>query len=106
MVKCIFDGSPDGYIGWKLWDPFGKKAIMCKSVVYDEQLFPMSRLAQSTPSFAPPSAPPDSLQAAQDHSQVPDAGGDEGTFVPLACVRVPGGIPFFCHPFSVIHDIF
>jgi hypothetical protein len=51
MVKCVIISYPDDYKGWKFWGPIAKKAIICKSVVFDKQFFPMSKLAQSTPSF-------------------------------------------------------
>ena len=89
MVKCVFIGYPDGYKGWKLWDPVAKKVIICESVVFDERYFPLSKLAPSSPSFEPPSARPEPSLEVLDPSQLLDVGRDEGTSRPPASARAP-----------------
>jgi hypothetical protein len=37
MEKCIFIGYPDGYKGWKFYNPETKKVIICERADFDER---------------------------------------------------------------------
>jgi hypothetical protein len=40
MEKCIFLGYPDGYKGWKFYNPTTKKVIISECAKFDEHYFP------------------------------------------------------------------
>ena len=53
-LKCIFLGYPDGYKGWKCYDPLSKKIVISRDVIFDECSFPglgvrESQLTESSP---------------------------------------------------------
>ena len=37
MEKCVFIGYPDGYKGWKFYNPKTKKVIICERADFDER---------------------------------------------------------------------
>src|SRR5882757_11317555 len=39
MEKCIFIGYPDGYKGWKFYNPTTKKAVIAERADFDERYF-------------------------------------------------------------------
>ena len=55
MGKCVFIGYPQGYKGWKFYNPTMKKVVISERADFDKKYFPMSKHFTS-PSFAPPSA--------------------------------------------------
>ena len=55
-LKCIFLGYPDGYKGWKCYDPLSKKVVISRDVIFDECSFPglvvrESQLTESSPPY-------------------------------------------------------
>jgi hypothetical protein len=54
MEKCVFIGYPQGYKGWKFYNPTTKKTVIAERADYDERYFPLSKRL-SSPSIAPPS---------------------------------------------------
>ena len=55
MEKCIFIGYPEGYKGWKFYNPRTKKAIISERADFDECYFPglkHSGFGDNYPSFA------------------------------------------------------
>lgn len=57
-LKCIFLGYPEGYKGWKCYDPLSKKVVISRDVIFDECSFPglvvkESQLTESSPSHTP-----------------------------------------------------
>jgi transposase InsO family protein len=57
MEKCIFIGYPQGYKGWKFYNPETRKAVISERADFDERFFMLQR--HSAPQLPPP--PPDSL---------------------------------------------
>jgi len=43
MEKCVFIGYPQGYKGWKFYNPTTKKTIISERADFDERYFPMSK---------------------------------------------------------------
>ena len=57
MEKCIFIGYPQGYKGWKFYNPQSKKVVISERADFDERFFMLQR--HSVPQLPP--SPPDSL---------------------------------------------
>jgi len=55
MEKCAFIGYPQGYKGWKFYNPTTKKVVISERADFDERYFPMSKRPTSA-SFPAPSA--------------------------------------------------
>ena len=57
MEKCIFIGYPEGYKGWKFYNPITKKVIISERADFDERCFPGLRMANmpSDPAVEHPS---------------------------------------------------
>ena len=49
MEKCVFIGYPQGYKGWKFYNPTTKKVVTSERADFDERYFPMCKV-ESTPS--------------------------------------------------------
>ncbi len=47
MEKCIFIGYPEGYKGWKFYNPETKKVIILERADFDEQYTYSGRLLES-----------------------------------------------------------
>jgi hypothetical protein len=61
MEKCIFIGYPQGYKGWKFYNPITKKTIISERAEFDERFFPglkKSTLPDNYPSFVDLHEPP------------------------------------------------
>ena len=54
MEKCVFIGYPQGYKGWKFYNPTTKKVVISERADFDERYFPMSKRPTSA-SFPAPS---------------------------------------------------
>jgi hypothetical protein len=54
MEKCVFIGYPQGYKGWKFYNPTTKKIVIAERADFDERYFPLSK-RPSSPSIVPPS---------------------------------------------------
>jgi hypothetical protein len=54
MEKCGFIGYPQGYKGWKFYNPTTKKTVIAERADFDERYFPPSKRPSSA-SIAPPS---------------------------------------------------
>ena len=54
MEKCVFIGYPQGYKGWKFYNPTTRKVVISERADFDERYFPMSKRPTSA-SFPPPS---------------------------------------------------
>jgi hypothetical protein len=54
MEKCVFIGYPQGYKGWKFYNPTTKKTVIAERADFDERYFPLSK-RPSLPSITPPS---------------------------------------------------
>src|SRR5882757_451652 len=52
MEKCVFIGYPQGYKGWKFYNPVTKKVIISERADFDERFFMLQR--QSVPHLPPP----------------------------------------------------
>jgi hypothetical protein len=91
MEKCIFIGYPDGYKGWKFYNPTTKKAVIAERADFDERYFlgrketqptiKPSSLLENPPS--PVSIPlpnlnsPSNTEDDDRNSHVQDYGGDD-----------------------------
>ena len=56
MVKCVFLGYPEGYKGWKFYNPTSKHTLISERADFNERYFPMSKRLP-LPSQPPPTAP-------------------------------------------------
>src|ERR1700712_3703123 len=54
MEKCVFIGYPQGYKGWKFYNPTSKKTVISERADFDERYFTLSK-RPSSPSIDPPS---------------------------------------------------
>src|ERR1700761_6678964 len=81
MLPAVFIGYPDGYKGWKFWDPVSKRTIISERAEFDEFSFPLSK----QPTIAP------STESVSSHSlPLPlEAGGDIPPAAPIVPVAVP-----------------
>src|SRR6201999_2447425 len=81
MLPAVFIGYPDGYKGWKFWDPVSKRTIISERAEFDEFSFPLSK----KPLTSPPTEPGSS------HSLLLplEAVGD----IPPAAPIVPAAVP-------------
>jgi hypothetical protein len=52
MEKCVCIGYPQGYKGWKFYNPTTKKTVIAERADFDERYFPLSK-RPSVPSIAP-----------------------------------------------------
>ncbi|OJA17281.1 hypothetical protein AZE42_13176 [Rhizopogon vesiculosus] len=43
MEKCVFIGYPQGYKGWKFYNPTTKKTVISERANFDERHFPLSK---------------------------------------------------------------
>ena len=53
MEKCIFIGYPEGYKGWKFYNPETKKVIICERADFDERYTYDGQLLKSAPELKP-----------------------------------------------------
>ena len=56
MEKCVFLGYPDGYKGWKFYNPTSKRTLISERADFNERYFPMSKRS-SLSSQPPPTVP-------------------------------------------------
>jgi hypothetical protein len=117
MEKCIFIGYPQGYKGWKFYNPETKKVLISERADFDEHFFMLQK--HSIPHLPPPhsdslletSSPPfvhlpenldDSIDDLGDpgSSQKPVHRGDGSTVSDLPSVRpgTPPSSPSIHHP--------
>jgi len=86
MEKCIFIGYPDGYKGWKFYNPVTKKTVISERAEFDERFFPGLRkttIAMPPDTYQPPTVP--SFVDLHENSdppeativELPDLGGDD-----------------------------
>ena len=54
MEKCVFIGYPQGYKGWKFYNPVTRKVAISERADFDERYFMLQRHA--VPHFPPPSS--------------------------------------------------
>ena len=94
MEKCIFIGYPDGFKGWKFYNPLTKRVVISETAVFDERFYPGLKHSAEWPPFdalpPPPAAAPAPVQV------VPDLGGDEDDYQPrrpLANLPQPAPAP-------------
>jgi len=43
MEKCVFLGYPEGYKGWKFYNPTSKRTLISERADFDKRYFPMSK---------------------------------------------------------------
>ena len=119
MEKCIFIGYPQGYKGWKFYNPDTKKVLISERADFDERFFMLQRRsvphlpsprpeslleAPSPPSVRLPETLDDSMDDLGDlqSSQLPVHGGGGSTASDLPPVRSqsPQTPPstYFSHP--------
>ena len=48
--KCVFIGYPDGYKGWKFYNPTTRKVVISERAEFDERFYPGLRKSISSPS--------------------------------------------------------
>src|ERR1700761_2373344 len=81
MLPAVFIGYPDGYKGWKFWDPVSKRTIISERAEFDEFSFPLSKQPLTAPSTEPSSSYSLPLPL--------EAGGDVSPAAPVVPVAVP-----------------
>src|ERR1700738_5690189 len=89
MEKCVFIGYPDGYKGWKFYNPTTKKIIISECAEFDERYFLLKCNSVSSPDLNPI---PEPLQAPQ-NAQPPVVGGDDDDDTPLVVVPPAAALP-------------
>jgi len=59
MEKCVFIGYPNGYKGWKLYNPTTQKYLISECAGFDERIFPglVKYKATSPADLTPPGSP-------------------------------------------------
>ena len=80
MEKCIFIGYPEGYKGWKFYNPTTKKTIISERADFDERYFPGLKnapcLSPALPaSFSVPTSPSPDLGTVEVLLDPPQGGG-------------------------------
>ncbi|OAX31500.1 hypothetical protein K503DRAFT_703611, partial [Rhizopogon vinicolor AM-OR11-026] len=60
VEKCVFIGYPQGYKGWKFYNPTTKKTVIAERADFDERHFPLSK-RPTEPSVPAPITPAHSL---------------------------------------------
>ena len=73
MEKCIFIGYPEGYKGWKFYNPVTKKVIISERADFDERCFPGLRMENTR--YLDMQYPPDPLMD-EPVRRVQNSGGD------------------------------
>src|SRR5437660_7975283 len=62
VEKCVFIGYPEGYKGWKFFNPTTKHTIISERAEFDERYFPLSkRSSQPSPTASTASILPSNL---------------------------------------------
>ena len=74
MEKCIFIGYPQGYKGWKFYNPVTKKVIISERADFDERYF---MLQTHSVAHLPPPRPDSLLESPPAVSLLPELSGDE-----------------------------
>ena len=49
MEKCVFLGYPEGYKGWKFYNPTTKQTLISERADFDERYFPSPPVEYYTP---------------------------------------------------------
>ncbi|KAI6147071.1 hypothetical protein BKA82DRAFT_4355507 [Pisolithus tinctorius] len=73
MEKCVFIGYPEGYKGWKFYNPTTKCTVISERADFDERYFPLAA-RPSTPSLSvpiPPKPPSTSFTPLSDNQKPP-----------------------------------
>ena len=85
MEKCIFIGYPDGYKGWKFYNPTTKRTVISERADFDERHFMASKRSANVPG-----APPHTT----DHSGgvIDDSDDSDGEDLPPLHVQGQGGV--------------
>jgi hypothetical protein len=69
MEKCVFIGYPQGYKGWKFYNPVTKKVVISERADFDECYFMLQRLSVA---HLPPTHPDTLLETPPVISLLPD----------------------------------
>ncbi|EGN91082.1 hypothetical protein SERLA73DRAFT_81227, partial [Serpula lacrymans var. lacrymans S7.3] len=91
MEKCVFIGYPEGYKGWKFYNPTTKRTVISERADFDERYFP--GLKRSSDNVPPPPPTPPSLSMPLgliEDVPAPGPGGDMG---PPAALQQPQTLP-------------
>ena len=79
--KCVFIGYPDGYKGWKFYNPTSRRVIISERAEFDERYYPGLKQDIGIPNYLTIPKPnnttttPSSLSPDQEHNHIPDLGG-------------------------------
>ena len=74
MEKCIFLGYPEGYKGWRFYNPATKRVIISERAVFDERYLPGLKNWNSTlASLSLPPSTPHSTPASSSESSDPQS---------------------------------
>jgi len=85
MEKCVFIGYPEGYKGWKFYNPSSHRTVISERADFDERYFPGLKKTISNPTLLTQS------EHNQTHTQsqpspvalIPDVGGEDIDMPPL-----------------------
>ncbi|OJA20713.1 hypothetical protein AZE42_13717 [Rhizopogon vesiculosus] len=116
-IWCVFIGYPQGYKGWKFYNPTSKKTVIAERADFDERYFPLSKCpsspsvvllnpaAETTPAVIAPPIPRQSTSAPKPSSTPyyvpPDSDDDDddesldhgGEIVPTVAAVAPAPAP-------------
>jgi len=104
MEKCVFLGYPEGYKGWKFYNPTSKHTLISERADFDERYFPMSKRSSSPSQPLPtimstmvPTLPPveyynpgATLDSESECNEVLDHGGEP---IPIPANPEPPAVP-------------
>jgi hypothetical protein len=105
MERCVFIGYPQGYNGWKFYNPTTKKTVIAERADFDKRYFPLSK-RPSSPSIAPPSPAVENTPAVT--TPLPSSAPVENTPAATAPARPrtlpaapkPASMPYYVPPHS------
>jgi hypothetical protein len=103
MEKCVFIGYPQGYKGWKFYNPTTRKTVIAERADFDERYLPLSK-HPSLPSIAPSSPAVENTPAVT--TPLPPSAPVENTPAAAAPLR-PRALPVAPKPASTpyyLHD--
>ena len=82
--KCIFLGYPDGYKGWRFYNPSTKRIVLSERAIFDERYQPGLKDWNSTLLHhpTPPDMPQDALPSSAERPDTPS--------IPIPPLDIPG----------------
>jgi hypothetical protein len=102
MEKCVFIGYPQGYKGWKFYNPTTKKTVITERADFNNRYFPLSKhpslpsitpsspAVENTPAVTPPLPPSAAVETTPAAAAPPHPR-------PLPAAPKPASMPYYLH---------